>query len=232
MGTKSKSFALMILVLFIASFLALPENGKALPEPTPNLNPTLTLNVTEITDTTVTLSWTKDQVPAGFVPFHPQVPYFNNYILRVSNKTLDSQYPYTSSIYEDIWTSKDSQQTTTTVTNLSSSTKYHFYILASDYFGGEFSNIVEVQTLPSLASSPTPTSTTSMSTPTLSIPELSWLMVVPLLLSVFSVVVIVRHRKTIFQKQTQRLKKNYKLILIFELLNTIKIFKGNQKRLN
>ena len=71
MGNIGKSFALMFLLLSISSFLALPQNVKALPQPTPNLNPTLTLNVTEITDKTVTLSWTKDQSPAGFVPFHP-----------------------------------------------------------------------------------------------------------------------------------------------------------------
>lgn len=202
MGRISKSFALMVLVLSISSFLALPQNVKALPEPTPNFNPTLTLNVTKVTDTTATLSWTSDQPPAGFVSVSG-VPYFNNYILRISNKTLDNQYPYTHSNYEDIWTTTDNQQTTTTVTNLSSSTKYYFYILASDYFGGAFSNIVQVQTLPSHTSSPTPTQTASTSNPTPSIPELSWLMVVPLLLSVFSVAVIVklRHRKTISQNK-------------------------------
>lgn len=189
MGTKSKNFAFMFLFLFILSFLALPQNVKALPQPTPNLNPTLALNFTEVTDSTVTLSWTKDQSPSGFVPFHPQVPYFNNYILRMSNKTLDSQYPYTHSNYEDIWTTPDSQQTTTTVTNLSSSTKYYFYILASDYFGGAFSNIVEVQTLPS----PTLPTITPTSTP--AVPELSSLAVIPLIFGVFSIAVILRHRK-------------------------------------
>jgi|GEM_PF-4206529 len=187
MGTKSKNFAFMFLFLFILSFLALPENVKALPEPTPNLNSTLTLNVTKVTDTTATLSWTSDQPPADFKSISG-VPYFNNYILRMSNKTLDSQYPYTNSNYEDIWTTSDSQHNTTTLTNLSSSTKYYFYIFASDYFGGAFSNIVEVHTLFSPTSSPTPTP---------SIPELSWLMVVPLLLSLFSVAVVLRHQKPI-----------------------------------
>ncbi len=154
MGYISKSLALMFLLLFIASMVALPQNVKALPEPTPNHNPALTLNVTEVTDTTVTLSWTSDQPPAGFVPF-PKHPYFGNYILRMSNKTLDSHYPFARSDYEDIWTTSDSQQTTTIVTNLSSSTKYYFYILAGDYLGGAFSNIVQIQTLPSPTSSPT-----------------------------------------------------------------------------
>lgn len=163
--------------------VASPQNVRALPEPT------IRLNVTEVTDTSVTLSWTSDQPPAGFVSVSG-VPYFNNYVLRMSNKTLDSQYPYTNSNYEDIWTSTDSQQITTTVTNLSSSTKYYFYILASDYFGGEFSNIVEVQTLPSPTSSPTIAPT---STPT--VPEFSWMMILPLFLSTLFVAVLVRSRR-------------------------------------
>ena len=46
---------------------------------------------------------------------------------------------------------------------------------------------------------PTPTSTPSPTptpTPTATVPELSWLVIVPLLLSVFSVAVIIRQRKT------------------------------------
>jgi hypothetical protein len=172
MGRISKSFALMFLLLSISSFLALPQNVKALPQPTPNLNPTLTLNVTDVTDTRVILSWTSDQPPAGFKSVSG-VPYFNNYVLRLSNKTLDSQYPYARSNYEDVWTTTDGQQTTTTITNLSSTTKYYFYILASDYFGGAFSNIAEVQTLPSPTSSPNPT-------PTPTVPEFPTLIILPL----------------------------------------------------
>lgn len=39
-------------------------------------------------------------------------------------------------------------------------------------------------------------STISPATPTPSVPELSWLVIVPLLLSLFTVAVIIRHRKT------------------------------------
>jgi hypothetical protein len=112
------------------------------------------------------------------VPF-PKHPYFGNYILRMSNKTLDSQKPYSGSDYEDIWTTTDSQQTTTNVANLSSSTTYYFYILAGDYLGGAFSNIVEVQTLPRPTSSPTPTST-----PTPSVPEFPSLITMLLITSI------------------------------------------------
>jgi hypothetical protein len=45
--------------------------------------------------------------------------------------------------------------------------------------------------------SPTPSlNPTPNPTPTPTVPELSWLVIVPLLLSLFSVALIVRHRKT------------------------------------
>jgi hypothetical protein len=198
MNRLSKLFALMCLVFFIASLVVLSQNVKALPEPS-HLNPSLTLNVLKITDTTVTLSWTKDQLPEEFVPFHPQVPYFNSYTLRTSPQALDYQYPYGYSTYKDVWSTSDVNQTTTTLTNLTSSTKYYFFIFSSDYFGGEFSNMVEVQTLPSPTSLPTPTPTlTPTSTPT--VPEFSWLAILPLFITflfvAFSVTVYRRHRKT------------------------------------
>jgi hypothetical protein len=58
---------------------------------------------------------------------------------------------------------------------------------ASWYFNGQESGWSNTQTItiPASSSSPTP-----------AVPELSWLIIVPLLLSVFSVAVIVRHRKT------------------------------------
>ena len=93
----------MFLLFFIASMVAFPQNVRAYPEPT------LALNATEVTDTSVILSWTSDQPPAGFVPF-PKHPFFGNYILRMSNKTLDSQYPYSGSNYEDVWTTTDSHR--------------------------------------------------------------------------------------------------------------------------
>ena len=186
---RNRSIALGLLLFFIASLVALPQNVRAPSEPT------ITLNATEITDTSVTLSWTSDQPPAGFVPFNGN-PYFNNYILRMSNKTLDSQYPYIHSNYEDIWTSTDSQQTTTTVTDLSSSATYYFYILASDYFGGGFSNIVEVQTLPSPTSSPT---ITPSPTPTPSVPEFpATLAVTFLLMTALATAVMFRRRRQVF----------------------------------
>jgi len=66
MGTKSKSLALIFLLFFNASLVALPQNVKA-------LAPFITLNSTEITERTVTLSWTS--------------PYFlvTSYTLYISN---------------------------------------------------------------------------------------------------------------------------------------------------
>ena len=49
----------------------------------------------------------------------------------------------------------------------------------------------------SISPSPNPTSSpTQTPSPTPTVPELSWLVIVPLLLSVFAVAVVVRHRKT------------------------------------
>jgi len=67
-------------------------------------------------------------------------------------------------------------------------------------FTGESSGWSNTQTITisasSTSSSPTPTLSPT-ATPTPTVLELSWLAVIPLLLSVFSVAVIVRHRKTI-----------------------------------
>lgn len=72
---------------------------------------------------------------------------------------------------------------------------------ASWYFTGQESGWSNTQTvtIPASSVSPNPTSIiTPTSTPT--VPELSWLVIVPLLLSVFFVAVIVRHRKKAQQK--------------------------------
>ena len=78
-------------------------------------------------------------------------------------------------------------------------------MLAGDFynFTGQTSDWSPTQTITigetSASTSPTPTPTSLQnptSTPT--VPELSWLVIVPLLLSLFSVVVILRHRKNRF----------------------------------
>jgi hypothetical protein len=77
-----------------------------------------------------------------------------------------------------------------------------FNLLSPDYnFTGETGDWSNTQTITIPASSTSAsdvsaTSTlTATPTSTLAAPELSWLAIVPLLLSVFSVAVIVRHRK-------------------------------------
>ena len=66
---------------------------------------------------------------------------------------------------------------------------------SNDVFEGEISDWSNTQTvtISATSASPNPTST---STATPAVPELSWLVIVPLLLSVVSVAVIFRHRKT------------------------------------
>lgn len=74
---------------------------------------------------------------------------------------------------------------------------YSYTVIGSEpTFKGTVSDWSPIQTItiPASSVSPNPTSTiTPTSTPT--IPELSWLMIVPLLLSMFSVTVVLRYRK-------------------------------------
>src|SRR5665647_2616565 len=107
MGTIRKSLALMFLLFFIASMVALQQNAKA-------LGPFITVNSTEITETTVTLSWTS---PDFFATS------YTLYMSRASN--YGNGHPFTP-----IWSTSDRQQTATTVRNLTPSSDYYFYIIA------------------------------------------------------------------------------------------------------
>ena len=61
----------------------------------------------------------------------------------------------------------------------------------------ENSTVINFTIVNSTVSIPTPNQSTSLSpSPSPTVPELSWLVIVPLLLSIFSVAVILRHRKT------------------------------------
>ncbi len=69
-------------------------------------------------------------------------------------------------------------------------------------FNGTVSDWSSTQTLQVDGTNLTPSSDTSpIITPTPTVPELSWLVIVPLLLALFSVAVIVRHRKTFDQRK-------------------------------
>ena len=76
--------------------------------------------------------------------------------------------------------------------------------MAPYVFRGTESNWSPIQTItvPVSAVSPTATPNTAVSpSPTPTVPELSWLAIVPLLLSLFSVALIFRHRKPISQNK-------------------------------
>jgi hypothetical protein len=82
-------------------------------------------------------------------------------------------------------------------------------ILEDDFYSfiGQKSGWSNTQTITLQASSPSSTPTpaqTSVASPSPTVPELSWLPILPLLLSVFAVTVMIRYRKTAALKQSQR----------------------------
>lgn len=81
------------------------------------------------------------------------------------------------------------------------------YQLQSPVLGGQFTNVTALDTSSDWSSTKTieisydSNSTSPMTSPSPTVPELSWLIILPLLLSVLSVALIVRHRKTDFINQ-------------------------------
>ena len=73
---------------------------------------------------------------------------------------------------------------------------YIFNGVVSDWSPTQTITIPESNTL-----SPSPTFPSASPTPTPTVPELSWLVILPLLLSLFFVVVVIRHRKTANSKK-------------------------------
>jgi hypothetical protein len=70
------------------------------------------------------------------------------------------------------------------------------------YFEGEYTDWSTTQTVTiDKSTALTPTYTPYSPTPTPSVPELSWLAIIPLMVSILSVVVILRHRKAISQNK-------------------------------
>ena len=73
--------------------------------------------------------------------------------------------------------------------------------VATDPQNGLWGEVTVVEATPTSTSSPTPTSTpiatqTANGSPSPAVPELSWLVIPPFLLSVFAVAVVIRRRKT------------------------------------
>ena len=75
------------------------------------------------------------------------------------------------------------------------------YQLNSPCLGGQFMGVTALDTssnwsnTQTITIAATSTSTTPTSSPTPTVPEFSWLLIVPLLLSIFSVAVVLRHRE-------------------------------------
>lgn len=168
MGKSAKTFAIIFLV-FIFLFVFI-QNTQA-------LGPYITLNSTEITETTVTFFWTQ---PDFFATS------YTLYMSTASN--YGNGHPFTP-----IWSTSDRNQTTTTVSNLTPSSDYYFYIIASGGGGGVSSNLLEVQTLPKPTPSPT---ITPSPVPTPFVPEFPLLTTTLLLLIIMVAAgLLVYHRR-------------------------------------
>jgi hypothetical protein len=137
MGCLSKSFAVVFLIICIP-LLIFSQNARA-------LTPSLTLNATEVTQRSVTLTWTQSH----FLPSN-----FQNYELYI---VTDSAYSNSSKLNGLIWSTSDRGQLNTTVHNLSPSSQYSFYVKEHDAYGQtDGSNTIVVQTLPIPTPSPSP----------------------------------------------------------------------------
>ncbi len=116
-------------------------------------------------------------IPDGYYVFLPPFPSTYNTTINVPNGN------HLLWVEADLWLNDSSYDDDYPITNLSQIVSF------------TVDNTTLSSTSPSPSSTQIPTPSTSPS-PSPTVPELSWLIIVPLLLSVFSVVVIVRHRKT------------------------------------
>lgn len=178
MSIARKSFALVLVCMFLYVSFAADALGVG--------NPQITLISTSQTEHTITLSWTPP------FPAVEQKPFKGYEIFR---KTSDGWFSY--------WRSpKDAsyEDNVAIIKGLSQNTTYYFKVVSYVFDSSGLhsvapeSNLLEVKTLPATTplSTPTPV-TTPNSTPT--VPELPWFVVVPLLVVLFSVALLVKHRK-------------------------------------
>lgn len=163
----SNYLSFCLILLFVASTLLIigPINAQ------PSANHKVELREINITDKTVTLSWTYSAFTSNS---------FTSYILCVFTP---SGYDKPLPSWSEIWSTTDRNQTTTIVSNLQPSSRYYFQILDS----GIGSNILEVHTLPSPTSIPTPL-----------VPEFPLTISLVTVLAVVSLLLIISKRKLSF----------------------------------
>jgi hypothetical protein len=137
-------------------------------------------NGTFVMDSHAITYYSADNYPTNAqIDFQIKVSVANNTWVPNNPNYPNTDYHQISSLYA---TSDWSSTQTVTITNSTAS--------PPQGYGGPEGYWGPPPVLSTVTSSPT-----ISATPTATIPELSWLMIVPLLLSVFAVAVIVRHRK-------------------------------------
>jgi hypothetical protein len=134
-----------------------------------------------------TLKWTADLIPVG--DFEPSVDYAysidnNSFVSIVSNESLSDSNSGRAIIIHN----PESFSYLLNISNLNDG--YHKIVIkASFYFGKNL--------FLDASSSPFPFLVQNQISPNPSIPEFSWLAILPLFMSLLSVAVMLRHRKTV-----------------------------------
>jgi hypothetical protein len=211
MGTKSRSFALVLILIMAVSSLSLLMVKPA------NAQMVRTLGPVQIRSSGDSGTNIRIIMPQNETSLSNPVE-----LLFCVNAAL---FPYSSFPVGDIGYSLDNSeinsvndlinQTITHGTNVDEATVWAKVSLSNIsegnhyltvYFGRQFQGIPEnpqLQRYEVWAYSTANFSVTSKTTtPAPTVPEMSWLVIVPLLLSVFSVAVIFRHRKAISQNKS------------------------------
>ena len=218
MGSTSKGISLFLVVILTVSGLIIVESAYAQSIPKPS-TPEFTMQTqTQANTTTITLTIRNQpfdaasQYPDGF---------FYNVAISVDGKNWSELYHVEDA--ED-WYPQQSNSSTTVLTYVAGETIYYPkdtsqgvsvipksgevafqvqamighrdrgafkngfmpYVLVGE--SSDWSNTQTI-TIPASSTSPSPTATST-------VPELSWLVILPLLFTVFAIIMIIRHRKT------------------------------------
>jgi hypothetical protein len=127
-------------------------------------------------------------IKIGILSYSPEIASISYSLDGNSNRTLLT-YKISDATYN----------ASGTLTNLEEGS-HKLYVYAFDANGGVVISEYETFEVNTLQPSPI-SSTTTLPTPTPSIPEFSWLAILPSFLAFLSIAVIIRHRKTISQNK-------------------------------
>jgi hypothetical protein len=208
-----RTFALLVFVLLVLSCMEIAEaNPEPYPPPLPVLSvaspspiinvhdialkvevrvfaiPTIVINGSFYTEDVDWLNFSIDNQPSMAIVLQNKS--------TITPKVNDSQNPFNGDPYV-LWVGENSLSGLSDGTHaisLQGQTKYLNNTLQKFFYFTINSTTSTLTQTPSVTEETTPT---QRLTPTPSVPELSWLVILTLFLSVFSVALVLRHRKTV-----------------------------------